>query len=346
MRKELKKTIYLYFGSHWFHRRIAEYFDAVSYNVISTSKAPSAILKPIYLLWGALRLPNNYETYLCEDTYMFPAFKKRIRLLKKTARIINITAGSLAYYLVIHRINILLRPFYISFMKDVDGFICTSTLEEELVKKLFPNAITTIVYPYIKPEVMKKLLAERNSGLGSHKILMIAYGHSVYYKGLDLNVQTFLEVKKKWPDTELIIVGKWSKNVVERYEKEGVKFEGEVESLTSYIKTSALCIHLARGESFGISVIEAMLGGIPAIVSNVTGAKDAVERLDKNFVVPLDPLKAAELINIYFGMALSQKRNLSKRATNVAKRFTEKNSIKMLKMAYDKIYNLCSDNRE
>jgi glycosyltransferase involved in cell wall biosynthesis len=330
-----KMVMFLYFGNHWGHQALARAINAEPYSAISTSKAPPVFLKPFNLFYWSWKLPSGYDIYFCEETYMFPALRKEFGRLGK-AKIINIVAGSLMYYLYTNRINPIFKPIYIHLMKQVDGFICVSKMQQELVLKLCPTAKTAYVPQHIKPDVRKRILSEKPAALDNHRIIMIAFGHSVYYKGLDLAIETFLKVKNKIPDAEFTIVGKWDEETKVKYSvmDPGIKFAGVVKNIVPVIKDSSLSLHMARGEGFGVNIIETMLAGVPNIVSDATGAKEAVELVDKRLIVPLDTDIAANRVIKYFSLPYSKKKELARRSIKVARKYTRKAGIAAFRKAY------------
>jgi len=80
-------------------------------------------------------------------------------------------------------------------------------------------------------------------------------------------------------------------------------------------------VHLGRGEAFSVSTLEALLGGIPSIVSEYTGAKEVVGNLRRDFVVPLDSKIVAEKIIEYFSLPEDEKIYLSLKAKKLGRRF-------------------------
>ena len=167
--------------------------------------------------------------------------------------------------------------------------------------------------------------------LNSHKILAIGT-NSAYYKGIDILYEAFKIVKKDFPDAELFIVGRIPdlSNYVDCNDK-GVHCLGYVEDLKEVIKNSALYVHMGRGDTFPLSTIEAMLGGLPAIVSEWTGTKEVVSKVDSNLIVKLNANEVAKQISRYFSVNYAEKSRLSKKSIKEAYEFLGRNNIKYLK---------------
>ena len=85
-------------------------------------------------------------------------------------------------------------------------------------------------------------------------------------------------------------------------------------NFSAYLSTSTV-------EAFGLSITEAMLGGLPAIVSEDTGAKTLVKDLGKNFIVKTENVDDLyKQIDWYFQQSYKKKRILSKKSRRIAQR--------------------------
>jgi len=136
-------------------------------------------------------------------------------------------------------------------------------------------------------------------------------------------------VKKEFPKSELFIVGKMPD--LSKYldsNAEGVRCLGYVENLNEVIKKSALYVHMGRGDTFPLSCVEAMLGGLPTIVSEWTGTKEVVEKVNKNLIVELDPYKLAKKIKWYFSLNYKEKLKLSKKSKLIASKFLKGSDVR------------------
>lgn len=325
------KTLFLYYDPHPAHARLARQVNAKFFpspKLKSSKKGIfNFILDSIKISIAVLTLPRNFDVYLCEGTYIIPALAKKMGLIKN-AKIINILASPLLYYLKIGDISGVKRSFAIQMLKEVDEFICMGKMEEELLKELLPNAKTIVKYPLPNPDLVKTLLKTSNlvPKLDSHKLLFIGK-QDVYYKGVDLLLDSFKVIKKTWPDAELTIVGKISGLEESSQKIKGIKLLGYVKDITKPIKENSLYIHLGRGDAFPVSVIEAMLGGLPALVSEWTGSKEIISKVDEHLIVPLNKNMVVNRINWYFNLSELSKIKLSKRTFKAALHLYKSNNI-------------------
>jgi len=307
------KTLFLYYDPNFAHAEMAKALHADFYPAPKLrSESSNMLLGGLSILKAVFTLPKDYDVYFCEGTYIIPALARKLGILSKKAKIVNILASPLLYYIKIGKIKGIRRKFALWLLKEVDLFVSIGKMEDEILKEIFPKANSIIVYPRPKKEVVTALLKDKKlPDLNSHKILTIG-SISAYYKGIDIVYEAFKIVKKEFPDTELFIVGKIPdlSNYVD-YNDEGVHCLGYVEDLGTVIKNSALYVHMGRGDTFPLSTLEAMLGGLPAIVSEWTGTKEVVKEEDKTMICKLHSKEVSNIIIKYFKMNYADKKNLA-----------------------------------
>jgi glycosyltransferase involved in cell wall biosynthesis len=324
------KILFLYYDPHYAHAEMAKALHADFYPTPKLrSDSSNIIIGGLQIIKSVLTLPKNYEVYFCEGTYIIPALAKKLRLLKKKAKIVNILASPLLYYIKIGKIKGVRKWFALWLLNEVDLFVSVGKMEDKLLKEISPNAKSIMVYPNPKKEVVDALVKDkRKPNLNSYRILTVGT-NSVYYKGIDLVYKAFKIVKQEFPDAKLFIVGKMLD--LPKYvncSEEGINCLGYLPNLNNIIKNSALYVHMGRGDAFGISIIEAMLGGLPTIVSEWTGAKEVVKKVNKNLIVELDPYKLAKKIEWYFSLDYKEKLKLSTRSKMVAIHFLRSSDVK------------------
>jgi len=117
-------------------------------------------------------------------------------------------------------------------------------------------------------------------------------GATIYRKGIDLLLEAFAAVERRFPGrARLVVVGPRgdSHGLLERASSGAVVIRPAVaqpELLEIY--RGADCFVLpSRHDSFGMAVLEAMACGLPAIVSEMVGAREAIEQGRNGWVVPL-----------------------------------------------------------
>ncbi len=274
------------------------------------------VIKGVRDIWN---LPRDSDIYLVEGNFITVLIAKKLNLIKKDALIIKYLGEPIFYRLLNGEINGFKKLFLTYFLRQLDGFICHGDWQAELLSKYLPNANKVVVYAPILPKTYKELKNAKLPKLNSHNLLTIG-NDRVKYKGLDISIEAFKMIKKKYKDAELIVIGKHDKKFIERYkEVDGLRFMGFVPSILPFIENSSLYIHPSRGEAFGLSITEAMLGGLPAIVSEDTGAKTIVKDLGKRFIVKTgSSYELYKQIDWYFQQSYKKKVALSKKSRRIA----------------------------
>ena len=324
-----QRILFLYYDPHPFHAKMAKSVGAIFYAAPKLkSESSNMFTGGISIINAVMKLPKNFDIYLCEGTYLIPAIAKKLRLINKNAKIVNILASPLLYYIKTGLIKGLRKEFAVYLLKNIDLFVSIGDMEDYLLKESMPCAKSIISYPNIDKEKFKKLgKIVTKSTLQSKKILVVGT-RSAYYKGVDLALEAFKIVRKEHPEATLDIVGKMSDiGTYINKNTDGIICKGHVDNLLNYMGNYALCVHMGRGDTFPVSTMEAMSVGLPTIVSHVTGTKKIVSDVNKNMIVPLDSGILAEKISWYFNLSEARKRNISNKFRKAAIGFNKKDYI-------------------
>ena len=346
MRKNNKapqRILFLYYDPHFAHAAFAKSINADFRPAPKIRSGEESITKN--MKWGMqsigaiFTLPRNYGTYFCEGTYVFPAIATKLGLLPKKAKIINILASPLLYYIKTGKIKGIKKWLALKMLEEVDSFVCLGKMEQDILKEFIPNAKSVVVYPFIRPKTYNKLIKLKDifPKLDSHTILTIGTG-DVYYKGIDLLIKAFKIAKEKIPSLKLNIVGKFDEEIYELADGiDGITVKGYVGDLVKEIKNAALYIHMGRGDTFPVSTLEAMLGGLPVIVSETTGIKEIIPENNKEMVVSLSPKRLAERMFWYFGLTDEEKKRISKQFILIGSKYNIEACVKDFKRSYEMV---------
>lgn len=331
----MTKTLFLYYGPHYAHAAMAKAIGATFWPSPKLSSKPQGILgtaletttSTAAALKAAFTIPKNYDIYFCEGTYIFPALARKLGRISDDRKIVDILASPILYYLSEGIIKGARRKFALSMLGEVDAFVCIGKMERDLLLEFLPDAKCMVAYPFIQKDIYERLVLERKvrPRLDRHEILFVGKGDP-YYKGLDVLVDAFKIVKGRWKDAKLNIVGdidlpENAKGV------SGINKEGHVKDIVKVIKSSSLYAHPGRGDSFPVSSLEAMAGGLPTIVSEKTGTKEITSRVNRLFVSKIDSEDLADRIDAFFNLKQKEKEKLSERSIKEGLRFSYDRSI-------------------
>lgn len=313
------KILFLYSGKHPVHLAFAESINAD--------------MKKI-----SWKVPRNYDVYITEGHWTKPVVLKKIGVIPKSAKIINLFASPQLYYLdkgfyfdnstgSIIKYPDYKRRILIHLLQELDGAICVGKLQEDLLGKLAPKISLIRVYSFIS-EKRWHLFRKNSPNLSSKDILFLGNGPDYYCKGLDLLLNSFSKIYEQNPDTCLNICG----NNLEKLEKrtsKGANFLGKIpeEKISRLFSKTSLYCHPGRIDAFPVAVLEALCAGVPVLISKNNGLKEIVQKIDSKLIHDLSEKDLKEKIQQYFKLSLSEKKKISKKCRESAAEFREKVQI-------------------
>jgi len=321
-----KKILYLYTGNHPVHRKFAE---SVTKDIIPFSK----------------NIPKDYDVYFIEGAYVLPVLLRKMGKINRNSKIIVLFADPRLYYLDkkikfsykkkrAYRMNPLRQKISKIALRDIDGAVCEGEINFELFKKFCPNIHVKKIIPFIWNERFIKLLKVKPD-LKTKNVLFVGNGPDEYCKGLDFLIKIFKGFKKEFPEANLEILGDdW--DIKREWIGDGIYFRGK-KDIVPFLEKTSLLIHLGQGEGFGIQILEALLAGVPTMVSEGTGAKGVVGEIDSKFVVPLNEERVLTTMRKYFKSSLNYKKKLSEKGRDSVKRITQKKQIQEFKKQFEKL---------
>lgn len=325
----------LFSGSNPVHTTL---FESVCEKTIKIQKhidkKQNTILKGLALISSSLSIPKHYETILTESCYYYPALNKKLKLFN--GKLINLNSSPVLYTLYSGKFSGAMGKILRTLLGEVDGHLLLGTYGAEVLNKLNVKKPYRVVYPFIPEDRFKKISKMNENSLGFDILTLTTPDYNC--KGTDLLLRAFEKVTNKFPQARLHIFGKADlskelnklpKNVVEKIIFHGFELDPE-----KIFANRALFVSPGRGDTFPVATLEAMLAGIPSIVSEETGTKEVAEKLGKEFVVPLNSHILAERILRYFSLSNSKKLPLSKKSKELAKEFREKPMVALFKKQF------------
>ena len=128
------------------------------------------------------------------------------------------------------------------------------------------------------------------------KFTFIFVGSIIMRKGIDVILESFENVKKKYRDVSLRFVGGNGDALplLKEHLSESITFAGPLSQL-QLVKEyqQADCFVLpSRNDSYGMVVAEALACGVPVIVTDMVGSKDIVNEGKNGWIVPVNNVAA------------------------------------------------------
>ena len=341
-------------GPHPMHRKFAECvggeFNFVDFKMRWQDKNKSVLYRLISWLVCALTFPNKkqYNIFLIDNPHFMPVIMKMLGLIDKKQKIVVHLGSHTLYFIYAHRFSKLSEWMHVQALKRYDALICEGKMAEELVNKILKrNHSKTYVTSNGIPDEHFPLRKNHTVNLKGKNILFMGHGpgkNRLWYKGLDLMISAFHLAYQKDSGLTFTIVGNWDEDVIKELvstcdskTQSAIHFTGATEDLGKFTREASLYLHCSRGEAFGITIYVAMASGIPAIVSEWTGAKEVVEQIDKALMTPLDTDLISKKILWYFNLPISEKEKLSIRCKEIAKGYTEEKAVSNYKTVFKQI---------
>lgn len=162
---------------------------------------------------------------------------------------------------------------------------------------VIPPGLAGDLYLDCDKEISRNEIRQQH-GLAPDDIVVLFVGMNFEIKGLELLLKGVAAVagrENRKSKLKVLVVGKGNRQrylsmardlgIVEQVFFAGVTFEVE-----KYYLASDIFAMPSRFDTFGLAVLEAMAGGLPAIVTETVGAKDLLDHGLNGFVLPANPL--------------------------------------------------------
>ena len=278
-----------------------------------------------YLSWVvcAVTFPgrDKYDIFISSGQHYMPVLMKWMKLLRKDQKLVCYQGNETLFFLKSGKYSKLATKALRWQLRQYDIHICLSKLQAQLLQKAVGNDIEYYcIFNGVEGDKLAYLKCIKPN-LDKFNILFIGnlyVGWRSWYKGIDLLLSVFQKLKNDFPEAHLTIVGQVTESIMSDLQQtypikllNSIQFAGKVDNLEPYISQSSIYLHLARGEAFGSAIIEAMAGGLIPVVSEWTGAKEVVEKIDKTLVVPLDVKEAYEKVKHVWRLSNEEKKRIS-----------------------------------
>lgn len=323
------RTLAVQVGPHLAYAKFAEAIGATPFTINNRlQRQQPAMRKAANLMRAVWSMPGGYDTYFTEGCYYYPALARRLGRIR--GKIINVCCTPVFYHLLQGRIGGMERRMLLELARDIDGYVLEGNYIAQTLRSLGIERPSCTAYTFIEPARYAALRAIKPR-LDSNEVAIIAT-NDYHYKGVDILLQAFGLARRENPKLKLnLILRNISVQELSPWIGEGVRISSGVEE---GLRTAALYVHPARGDVFPMAPLEAMLTGIPAIVSKETGTEEIIRNVEPGAVVDLDPEAVARRILDYFGLTAKERSVLSGKYRKAALPFNEKEQVARFRKGY------------
>jgi glycosyltransferase involved in cell wall biosynthesis len=239
-------------------------------------------------------------------------------LYKKLRRVDAVVSIAIGYPLGVSKLGVK-DKLLIRVLNDVDAVIAVSTLEKEFIRRKLGIARPSIYvcYPHVRVErfiEVKPCIVCRTA---------CYVGALSYVKGADLLPEIFKHVKREVREFQLYVIGKGP--LLHRLKQYSSKTRGFYvlgwlphDVIKRVFSKCRVLMAPSRADTFGVPVLEGMAAGLVPVVTEMVGARDFVEKVNSNLIVPVDPISIAEKVIEVLNMDLEEIRRLSAKSKSVA----------------------------
>jgi glycosyltransferase involved in cell wall biosynthesis len=326
---------------HPAHRGFAEAIDAdlLSLNHYSLDKLGLSNSIPEELLNGFLA--PDYDVHIAEGTRaLYGALTKQV---SHESTLIYL-AGDQALHKLLDpsyehesTLNHLIAEYGMgllshSFNKYIDGVIAVSEFSLKYTMEVLDDKPSHVANPYIQPDLFDRL-GDVDPNLDAKTAITV--GSHAKYKGQDILVDAWPAVRDEHPRAELHLVGRGYPPLYE--DIPGIKIRGYVENLPDVLGSMSLYIQPSRVDNFPVSVLEALRAGLPALVTETTGNKKIIEKIDDDLIVEPDSERLAAGVSRYFNHTNSKKDKLSTQARSKGHTFDSDSRKAAFKTAFNEV---------
>jgi len=230
-----------------------------------------------------------------------------LKILKRKPLVCSFHGGEIIF---LGNLPYIFKKLFGTLLKFADFFTVNSSFTKnklmEIIRNTGENRISIVPFGITLKGRNEKNYKENKKG-----IRLLFAGRLIERKGVHILINSFIKVRKFFPDVELIIAGDgpWKEkleNLCAKFNlKENIKFRGHLtsENLEQEYKKSDIfvlpSIHDKKGdtETLGVVLIEAMEFGVPVVATNVGGIPDVVKDGYNGLLVPeKDPDALADAI--------------------------------------------------
>ncbi|PYS38032.1 MAG: hypothetical protein DMG14_19190 [Acidobacteria bacterium] len=126
---------------------------------------------------------------------------------------------------------------------------------------------------------------ELRQGLNLTGPVVLFVGRLVSVKGLDRLWKAWPEVRQKYPDALLVVVGDGpERTALKKQCPTGARLEGACDPVP-YYQAAELFVLPSRSEGMSLALLEAMACGLPVVATDVSGSKELVTDGETGWIV-------------------------------------------------------------
>ena len=227
----------------------------------------------------------------------------------------------------------------------------STLLKEELLRfydipeskiHVIQPGISTERFSALDPELSRQEIRKRH-GFSKDDLVLLFVGMNFEVKRLDLVLKAVADLSVRRndnPNLKLLVVGKGKKKHYMKLARDlgivnQVVFAGVTQKVEEYYMASDILAMPSRNDSFGMVVLEAMMAGLPTIITETVGARDLIESGTHGFVLPADPSVSDVSEKLSFLLKKENRLRMGENAREVARHQTWESRVDQVAELYE-----------
>jgi len=291
---------------------------------------------------------KKYNIFLIDNLHFPPVIMKWLYLKKKRQKIVVYLGSHTMYSLYakkFSRLNLIAHRFA---LKSYDAIICEGEMARffvnEVLKKKRPPIYT--VFNGI-PESQNLSNTKEKEIADGKKLLFVGSYNNAFrfeYKGVDMMLEAFDKAFQQDPALSFTLVGhpfeerlRFCLDKMNPEARKAITILDYTENLQDLIFDHHIYLHCSRGDAFPTTVLIALSAGMPTIVNELNGTREAVARVDQRLVCGQDPADIADKIIWYTRLNDAEKELIRTRSKIVSEEYSETRAVARFKEVFEQV---------
>ncbi len=268
--------------------------ETIPFHYLDSLKRNASIFASFYFIYDLHKLlkKNNYDLLHLNSSNALLGTLSR-KFLQRQPKIVFTFHGLSVVdkNYETHPLNKLISKLYFKiFLKTPDRNVFVSrinyreSMENGIVKSadVIYNGLDEARMHFLNREESRQYLSKKFNYDLSGKFLIGSIGRLAYQKNYDFLIQHYSKIKNEIQDAKIVIIGdgpyaeRFSREVKEMGIEKDLFFTGAVENSYQYLKAFDLFTLPSHHEGLPISLIEALIAGLPILASDVGGNREIV----------------------------------------------------------------------